>query len=220
MTDNVPPAVIGQKAPLLSVTQWVQGEATNFDQLYGRVVLVEVFQVNCPGCFLYSLPQAVDLYRRYAAEGLAVLGVATAFEDYDKNTLDNLKLLLNTGRVIGETHRLLSQYKRLTDGKLTYHIPFPVAMDRLVDHVQEVTQQAVDQFIAAHFPQFDRQNAGIRQRIQVYLQSRRYAAETFDRFHLQGTPSHIVIDKKGCLRACEFGAFPGLENLLQTLLQR
>jgi len=220
MTDTVPPAVIGQKSPLLSVAQWVQGEATNFDQLYGRVVLVEVFQVNCPGCFLYSLPQAVDLYRRYAAEGLAVLGVATAFEDYDKNTLDNLKLLLNTGRVIGETHRLLSQYKRLTDGKLTYHIPFPVAMDRLVEHVQEVTQQAVDQFIAAHFPQFDRQNTGIRQRIQFYLQSRRYTAETFDRFHLQGTPSHIVIDKKGCLRACEFGAFPELENLLQKLLQR
>ena len=28
---------------------------------------------------------------------------ATAFEDFDKNTLENLKLLLETGEVIGDT---------------------------------------------------------------------------------------------------------------------
>ncbi|MDD1641142.1 MAG: TlpA family protein disulfide reductase, partial [Methylococcaceae bacterium] len=49
-------AQLGQKAPLLSLSDWVQGEPVNFDQLSGRVVLVEVFQVNCPGCFLYALP--------------------------------------------------------------------------------------------------------------------------------------------------------------------
>jgi hypothetical protein len=56
-------AQIGQKSPLLSLFEWVQGEPVNFDQLSGRIVLVEVFQVNCPGCFLYALPQAVDLYQ-------------------------------------------------------------------------------------------------------------------------------------------------------------
>lgn len=30
------------------------------------------------------------------------------------------------------------------------------------------------------------------------------------------TPSHMVVDKKGVLRAYEFGSFSGLENLLQT----
>ncbi len=45
-------AQIGQKAPQLSVSAWVQGMELNFDQLLGQVVLVEVFQVNCPGCFL------------------------------------------------------------------------------------------------------------------------------------------------------------------------
>ena len=39
-------AQIGQKAPVLSLSELVQGEPINFDQLSGRVVLVEVFQVN------------------------------------------------------------------------------------------------------------------------------------------------------------------------------
>ena len=47
-------AKIGEKAPNLSISKWVQGLPTNFDQEKDHVVLVEVFQVNCPGCFLLS----------------------------------------------------------------------------------------------------------------------------------------------------------------------
>ena len=36
------------------------------------------------------------------------MGLATAFEDFDKNTLDNLKMLAETGEVIGETKTALS----------------------------------------------------------------------------------------------------------------
>ena len=60
---------------------------TNIDKLAGNVVVVEVFQVNCPGCFLYGLPQAISLYEKFKDKNVKVLGVATAFEDYDKNTL-------------------------------------------------------------------------------------------------------------------------------------
>ncbi|MDD4906730.1 MAG: TlpA family protein disulfide reductase, partial [Methylobacter tundripaludum] len=102
-------AQIGQKTPPLSVSTWVQGTETNFDRLLGQVVLVEVFQVNCPGCFLYALPQAVDLHRKYSEHGLTILGVATAFEDFDKNNLENLIRLIENGEVVGETLRMLSQ---------------------------------------------------------------------------------------------------------------
>ena len=70
---------MGKKALLLHLSDWVQGQPTNLDQLLGRVVLIEVFQVNCPGCFLYSLPQAIDLHQRYYDKGLSVIGMATAF---------------------------------------------------------------------------------------------------------------------------------------------
>jgi hypothetical protein len=50
----------------------------------------------------------VDLYQRYSDHGLSVLGAATAFEDFDKNNLENLTHLIETGEVIGETHRMLT----------------------------------------------------------------------------------------------------------------
>src|SRR5215467_15867253 len=85
-------ARIGDGAPNLSVSEWVQGRPTNIDKDTGNVVLVEVFQVNCPGCFIYGIPQAVDMYKKYYNNDLRVLGVATAFEDFDKDTLSNSEI--------------------------------------------------------------------------------------------------------------------------------
>ena len=216
-------AKIGVKAPLLQVSDWAQGDPTNFDQLLGSVVLIEVFQVNCPGCFLYSLPQAIDLHQRYYDKGLTVLGLATAFEDFDKNTLDNLKLLLTQNKVIGETQRVLEGNNQLIEGRLAYHIPFPVAMDKIRKQQQKITNGEISTLINQHIPDFlnrsNDQKTQIQQQALNYLQSRLYTAETFNLYNLQGTPSHIIVDKKGYLRACEFGHFSDLEWLLTTLLQ-
>ena len=216
-------AKIGVKAPLLQVSDWAQGKPTNFDQLLGNVILIEVFQVNCPGCFLYSLPQAIDLYQRYYDKGLTVLSLATAFEDFDKNTLDNLQLLLTQNKVIGETQRVLEGNNRLIEGRLAYHIPFPVAMDKITKQQKEITDDEVSTFIKQHIPDFlnqpKEQKTRIQQQALNHLQSRLYTAKTFQQFALQGTPSHIIVDKKGYLRACEFGHFSDLEWLLITLLQ-
>ena len=217
-------AKIGQKAPLLSVSDWVQGEPVNFDQLSGRVVLVEVFQVNCPGCFLYSLPQAIDLHRKYSDQGLSVLGVATAFEDFDKNNLQNLIRLAENGEVVGETLHMLSQQGKLTaDSRLPFRIPFPLAMDRLNKRQSDVTDDEIAAFIKDRVPGFDQQpepyQQKIRQQVQDYFQSLDYHAETFERFDLKGTPSHILVDKKGMLRDCAFGAYPELEARVFGLLR-
>ena len=53
-------AQTGQKAPNLKVSKWVQGMDTNLDKQGDNIVLVEVFQVNCPGCFMYGIP---NLYK-------------------------------------------------------------------------------------------------------------------------------------------------------------
>ena len=123
---------IGEKAPNLKLGKWVQGMETNCDKEGDNVKLVEVFQVNCPGCFMYSMPEIINIYQKYKGDGLTVFGVATAFEDYDKNTLENLEMLLTTGEVVGDTKQALSQYGQLDDGKLQFKIPYPVAMDSLV----------------------------------------------------------------------------------------
>jgi hypothetical protein len=216
-------AQIGQKTPLLSVSTWVQGTETNFDRLLGQVVLVEVFQVNCPGCFLYALPQAVDLHRKYSEHGLTILGFATAFEDFDKNNLENLIRLIENGEVVGETLRMLSQQDKLSAGLLPYRIPFRVAMDCLNKRQGEVSDNVITNFIKDRVPNFEQRPEAdqqkIRQQVRNYFQSLDYHAETFERFDLKGTPSHILVDKQGILRDCAFGDYPELEMRILGLLQ-
>jgi hypothetical protein len=216
-------AQIGQKTPLFSVSDWVQGEPTNFGQLAGRVVLLEIFQVNCPGCFLYALPQAIDLHQRYSGAGLTVLGIATAFEDFDKNTLGNLLKLVNNGEVIGETLHILNQHEILKAGRLPYSINFPLAMDRLVKRNAAVSQDEITAFIEEHIPNFWQKSKdyqeNVAQQVLGYLQKLEYHAQTFELFNLKGTPSHILVDKKGILRDCAFGSHQELKKQVQDLLQ-
>ncbi len=213
---------IGEKAPNLKVSQWIQGLPTNFDKEKDHIVLVEVFQVNCPGCFLYGIPEAINIYNKYHSEGVTVLGVATAFEDFDKNTKENLELLLKTGEVIGDTKEGLSQYGKLNDSKLPYKIPFPVGMDSLVKETDDISELRIKNFINKQIPDFDSQSEDyknqITHRVKEYLKSKEYSAETFEEYSLNGTPSTIVVDRKGILRDVSFGQNGALEPLIQSLL--
>jgi thiol-disulfide isomerase/thioredoxin len=216
-------AKIGSKAPNLKVSKWVQGIPIDIDKEKDNVVLVEVFQVNCPGCFLYGIPDAIDIYKKYRDDGVKVIGLATAFEDYDKNTLENLELLLTTGEVIGETYSMLSQYGQLRENKLPYKIPFPVAMDSLKKESGSLSQSRVMDFIEAQFPDFRSYNeqykADLIERVKQYLRTKRYTAETFEEYALRGTPSSILVDKKGILRQVTFGQNGFLEDMVRILLK-
>lgn len=215
---------IGAKAPNLHISEWVQGKPTNIDKEKGNVVVVEVFQVNCPGCFMYGIPEAIDVYKKYRDNGLTVLGMATAFEDYELNTLDNLKKLVTTGEVIGETRKALSMYGQLSDGgsKLPYKIPFPVGMDLLKKESADLTESKVMDFIEANVPDFRSYSEKDRQmlvlRVKDYLKRKEYSAKTFEEYALRGTPSSIIVDKKGNLRHTSFGATGQLEMIVQDLL--
>ena len=214
---------IGSKAPNLKVSKWVQGLPTNIDKEKDNVVLVEVFQVNCPGCFLHGIPKSIDIYKKYHSEGVTVLGLATAFEDYDKNTLENLELLLTTGETIGETRNALSQYGMLQGDKLAYKIPFPVGMDSIRRESENLKKSRVMDFVEANFPQFrsydESGKMDLIDRVKQYLKTKKFSAETFEEYALRGTPSSILIDKNGMLRNVVFGQDEYLDNMVQDLLK-
>ena len=215
-------AVIGEKAPNLKLGKWVQGMDTNFDTEGDNVKLVEVFQVNCPGCFMHSIPEIINIYNKYKGDGLSVMGVATAFEDYDKNTLENLEMLLTTGEVVGDTKQALTQYGQLNDGKLQFKIPYPVAMDSLVKEGGEPSMEKMTAFINQQIPNFESQpddyKNQIYARVKEYYKSKEFTAETFEMYSLQGTPSTILVDRKGILRDISFGSTANLESMVQKLL--
>ena len=213
---------IGVKAPNLKLGKWVQGMDTNFDKEGDNVKLVEVFQVNCPGCFMHSIPEIINIYNKYKGDGLSVMGVATAFEDYDKNTLENLEMLLTTGEVVGDTKQALTQYGQLNDGKLQFKIPYPVAMDSLVKEGGEPSMEKMTAFINQQIPNFESQpddyKNKIYARVKEYYKSKEFTAETFEMYSLQGTPSTILVDRKGILRDVSFGSTANLESMVQKLL--
>ena len=206
----------------ITVEHWVQGGPVSLDDWVGSVILIEVFQVNCPGCFIYALPRAVDLHQRYHDQGLVVMGLATAFEDYDKNTLENLQKLVTSGEVIGETYKALNQYGKLAEGKLTWKIPFPVGMDRVVEETEPVTDERVQRYAHEFLPEFekysDEQKLAVLQQVKHYLQQKSRKAVTFERFALQGTPSCIVFDRKAQLRDVSFGQIDYKQAMIEHLL--
>ena len=217
-------AIIGEKAPNFGVSEWIQGAPTNFDQEKDHVVLVEVFQVNCPGCFMHAIPEAIEIYNKYKEDGVRVLGIATAFEDFDKNTLENLKMLAETGEVIGETKGALSMNGKLQDGnKLSYKIPFPLGMDNLTKTSGELSQEKIMEFIYPQIPEFDSQPEDYRnqiiQKVKNYMSSKNYSAETFEKFSLKGTPSTILVDRKGILRDVSFGQAGHIDAMIQKLIK-
>jgi len=214
---------IGIKAPNIHVSEWVQGLSTNIDKNIGKVILVEVFQVNCPGCFMYALPSAIEIYKKYSRDDVTVLGLATAFEDSDKNTLDNLRLLLTSGEVIGDTLNALRQYGQLIENnKLPYKIPFPVGMDILKKIERNFSDNYVIDFMEANIENYksypDSDKKILFERVKHYLRNKEYSAMTFETYRLQGTPSAIVVDRKGILRNVSFGANNFLHNLIDQLV--
>src|SRR5919202_2356455 len=217
-------ATIGTKAPNIEVSAWVQGKPTNIDKEKGNVVIIEIFQVNCPGCFLYGIPEAIDIYRKYSDRGLKVLGLATAFEDFDKNNLVNLQKLVTTGEVVGETYHALSQYGRLRDGnKLPFNIPFPIAMDMLKKESYPLTDSKVMDFIESNIPDFrsyaDKDRQVVIERVRHYLKSKQFSAKTFEEYALRGTPSTILVDRKGILKGTYFGSNGFLEGAVVELIR-
>ncbi len=95
-------------APLrLDVARWLNGPPPSEAQLRGRVVLVETFQMLCPGCVSHGLPQAQRVHRTFSREQVVVLGLHTVFEHHGVMGADALAAFL-----------------------AEYRIDFPVGIDR------------------------------------------------------------------------------------------
>jgi hypothetical protein len=216
-------ATIGKPAPDIQVETWVQGGPVNISTLPGQVVLVEVFQVNCPGCFVHALPEALHLHQTYQDKGLAVIGLATAFEDFDRNNLANLELLVAAGELTGEPLRQLGKAGLLDGNRLDYSLPFPIGMDVLIANNMTVDDDVVHAFISGQLPDFSSWSEARKQPVYIkarnYLESKTHCAQTFESYNLQGTPSSILVDREGILRDVSFGYMNHLEPLIMDLLK-
>jgi len=132
------------KAPELQISEWfnTKGELSLSD-LAGKVVVIEAFQMLCPGCVLHGIPLAQAVQRTFPEEQVAVIGLHAVFEHHAAMMPVSLAAFLHE-----------------------YRITFPVGVDAAG---------------TGNIP------------------------KTMEAYKLKGTPSLVLIDKLGHLRAQHFG---------------
>jgi len=161
----------------------------------GELNVLLVFQVNCPGCFAYALPLANEIYKRYGDGGFKMLGLATAFEDFEYNSEQNAELLLKDGTLVGETKRYLEENGM---SELPYSIDYLVAIDYPVENPREfytpedarricMTKQGFENLSS---DEQDNALTGIMRNIEVLGPS----SYTFTVNMMRGTPTWVVFD--------------------------
>ena len=89
------------QAPELQTVHWFNtDEFPTLESLRGRVVVIEAFQMLCPGCVLHGLPQAKRIAETFASEDVCVLGLHTVFEHHTaQGTVDALGAFLHEYRI-------------------------------------------------------------------------------------------------------------------------
>ncbi|MDA3040546.1 MAG: TlpA disulfide reductase family protein [Actinomycetota bacterium] len=86
-------------APPLAVSRWFNTDtAISLDDLAGQVVVIEAFQMLCPGCVSHDLPQAQRIANSFAGE-VTVLGLHTVFEHPDAMGPLSLEAFLHEYRI-------------------------------------------------------------------------------------------------------------------------
>ncbi len=83
------------KAPEWVVSEWINGSGTSLHDLRGKVVVVEFFQLWCPGCNKFSIPlmkKWTQTFHTEIEEGdLTILSIHTVFEGHDYQTPERLR---------------------------------------------------------------------------------------------------------------------------------
>ena len=87
-------------APAIDAACWFNTDTPlNLDALHGRVVVIEAFQMLCPGCVSHGLPQAKAITQMFPAADLAVIGLHTVFEHHAAMTPVSLAAFLHEYRI-------------------------------------------------------------------------------------------------------------------------
>lgn len=162
-----------------------------------------VFQVNCPGCFLYGIPLINELYKEFGQE-ISFLGLSTSFEDFDLNTKENTQRLLTKNEVVGETKRALLHHGL---DSYPYSIDFPIAMDKKADASFDYGKAAEQICLGSErynkAPKTEQKDFLIN--VTHYLKHQSELSMTFTLNQMRGTPTLLVFNDQYDILYHQFG---------------
>ena len=99
LTLCLPPVYAGTRtAPEWDVSEWLNGPPARLEDLQGKVVIVEFFQLWCPGCNRFSIPLMQTWTETFADEihagRLFMVSIHTVFEGHDYQTPARLRTFI------------------------------------------------------------------------------------------------------------------------------
>lgn len=84
----------------LHVSDWLNSDRPlGLADFAGRVLVVEVFQMLCPGCVSHGLPQAQRVAATFDQRQVAVIGLHSVFEHHSGNSRGTLAAFLHEWRI-------------------------------------------------------------------------------------------------------------------------
>ena len=86
-------------APELAITRWFNTDDNpTLADLRGEVVVMEAFQMLCPGCVSHGLPQAQRIQKAFG-DAVTILGLHCVFEHHEAMTPVSLEAFLYEYRI-------------------------------------------------------------------------------------------------------------------------
>ncbi|WP_261844838.1 peroxiredoxin family protein [Aliamphritea ceti] len=99
-------------APVLFADTWLNTNTPiSSESFAGKIIVIYAFQMLCPGCVEYSIPQARRVHAAFPEKDVAVLGLHTVFEHHQAMSEVSLRAFVHE-----------------------YKISFPVAIDAPADN--------------------------------------------------------------------------------------
>lgn len=84
-----------RKAPEWVISEWINGQGVELDDLKGKVIIVEFFQLWCPGCNKFSIPlmkKWTKVFEDQLNSGkLKMVSIHTVFEGHSFQSPKRLK---------------------------------------------------------------------------------------------------------------------------------
>src|SRR5690606_11233119 len=94
------PMNVEDRAPEWRVSQWFNTPVPlDLAALRGKVVVLEAFQMLCPGCVSHALPQLQRVRAAFPQDRVAVIGLHTVFEHHEAMTPVALQAFLHEYRI-------------------------------------------------------------------------------------------------------------------------
>lgn len=94
---------VPRPAPAWDVTEWINSDTLSLEKLKGRVVIVEFFQLWCPGCNRFSIPLIKKWEQDFAKEidddNLTVVSIHTVFEGHGYQNPKRLRRFLKEKQI-------------------------------------------------------------------------------------------------------------------------